>query len=124
MFELFYMGGPLFMGILTIILITTLVVAVLNGYKVLKGDYESDMAFRKIGYIKSLGLFGLVVGVLGQLIGLLGAFSAIEEAGNVSAAIVAGGLKISMITTIYGFVIYLISYLNRQIPLCAVRCNT
>jgi biopolymer transport protein ExbB/TolQ len=64
-----------------------------------------------IGYIKQVGLFGLVVGVLGQLIGLFEAFEAIELAGDITLAMVAGGIRVSMITTLYGFLIFVFSFL-------------
>lgn len=51
----------------------------------------------------------MIIGILGQLIGLMEAFSAIERAGDVSPAILAGGLKVSMITTLYGIFIYMLS---------------
>lgn len=112
MFELFYEGGTLFMSILTLIFISMLAVSVVNGLPVLKGDYDSTAdAARKLSYIKSVGLFGLVVGVMGQMIGLLSAFNAIQVVGDVSPSMLAGGLKVSMITTLYGFLIYVISYL-------------
>lgn len=112
MFELFYMGGPLFMGILTLIFICMICVSVINGLPVFRGGIEDlEMAARKIGYIKSVGLFALVIGILGQLIGLYSAFQAIENAGDISPALVAGGFKVSMVTTLYGFFIYAFSLL-------------
>jgi len=39
------------------------------------------------------------------------AFSAIERAGDISPAIVVGGLKVSMISTLYGILIYMVSIL-------------
>ena len=39
------------------------------------------------------------------------AFQAIEEIKDVSPALLAGGLKVSSLTTIYGFSIYIFSYL-------------
>lgn len=111
MFELFYMGGPLFMGILTLIFIAMVIVAIVNGKPVLKGSIEADQGRNRISYIKSVGLFALVMGVLGQLIGLFEAFKAIEIVKDISPAMMAGGLKVSMITTLYGLIIYLISYL-------------
>lgn len=112
MIELFYMGGPLFMGILTLIFICMICVSVINGLPVLRGGMEDlEMAVRKIAYIKSVGLFALVMGILGQLIGLYSAFQAIETAGDISPALVAGGFRVSMITTLYGFVIYACSLL-------------
>tara|TARA_B100000941_G_scaffold120714_1_gene84864 strand:- start:163985 stop:164416 length:432 start_codon:yes stop_codon:yes gene_type:complete len=111
MVELFYMGGTLFMSILTIIFVAMIAVAVLNGIPVIRGEIESAEGRAKIAYIKSVGLFALVIGILGQLIGLTDAFRAIEAAGDVAPSLVYGGLKISMITTLYGFMIYIISFL-------------
>ena len=110
MIELYYMGGPLFMGILTLILMAMLVVATINGLPVLKGS-KSEHDRVKISYIKEVGLFALVIGILAQLIGLYQAFMGIEAMGSVSSAMLAGGLKVSMITTLYGMVIYILSYL-------------
>jgi len=100
------------MSVLTLIFITVMVVSVFNGIPLFRDEIESkEEVARKIGYIKQIGLFGLVVGVLGQLIGLLEGFKAIEEAGDVSFAMLVGGLKVSMITTLYGILIYAISFL-------------
>ncbi len=111
MIEVFYMGGLRDMSILTIIFVAMIVVAVINGLPVLKGEVNPDAGRVKISYIKSVGLFALVIGIFSQLIGLTNAFKAIEEAGDVSPSLVYGGLKISLITTLYGFSIYIISYL-------------
>ena len=85
------MGGPLFMGMLTLIFIALIVAAVLK-----KG-------------VKEIGLLALAIGFLGQLIGLMGAFEGIEAMGGVSQSMLAGGLKVSSITSIYGLLIYIIS---------------
>ncbi|HDZ42058.1 MAG TPA: hypothetical protein ENH59_10340 [Bacteroidetes bacterium] len=112
MFELFYKGGPLFMGILTILFFIILAIAIYHLVIILKRDFKDiNEPRKKLKYVKSLGLFAFVTGILGQLIGLYHAFGAIEKAMDVSPAIIAGGLKISMITTIYGGFIFLISYL-------------
>ena len=112
MFNLFKMGGPLFMGILTAILCIILVIAVFYLFIIVRKDYKDLTETRKrLKYIRSLGLFGLVMGALGQMIGLYSAFSAIEMAMDISPAIMAGGLKVSMITTMYGMLIFLIAYL-------------
>ncbi|MGC9342850.1 MAG: MotA/TolQ/ExbB proton channel family protein [Bacteroidales bacterium] len=112
MFELFYMGGPLFMGILSILLLIVIVITVVFLVKVLNRQVESTANFRQqIKYIRAVGLFALVTGILGQLVGLYAAFIAIEAAADISPAILAGGLKVSMITTIYGILIYLFSIL-------------
>jgi biopolymer transport protein ExbB/TolQ len=104
MMNLFNMGGILFMSILTI---EFLVMAILAGKAVIAKEGSNKDA----ELMKSFGLLALVTGILGQLIGLYDAFNAIEMMGQVSPALLAGGLKISMITTLYGMVIYLISIL-------------
>ncbi|SNT13628.1 MotA/TolQ/ExbB proton channel family protein [Ekhidna lutea] len=103
MIELFQMGGILFMSILTIEL---LVVLFLLG----KGLVNKDSKARSL--IKSVGLLAVITGILGQLIGFFSAFEAIQQMGSVSPALLAGGLKVSMITTMYGITIYIIAILS------------
>jgi biopolymer transport protein ExbB/TolQ len=111
MMNLFFMGGPLFMGILTLVFIAMVSVAFVNGLPVLKGNISEDSP-RKIAYVKSVGLFALIFGILGQLIGLFSAFEAIELGQvSVSPSLLAAGFKVSMITTVYGLIIYVVSLL-------------
>lgn len=65
----------------------------------------------KVAMIQKAGLLAAVTGILGQLIGLFSAFEAIQQMGSVSPAMLAGGLKVSMITTMYGVFIYVIALL-------------
>lgn len=112
MFELFYTGGPLFMGVLTFLFFIILAIAAYHLVIILKNDFKDiNESRKKLKYIKSLGLFAFVSGIMGQLMGLYNAFGAIEQAMDISPQILAGGLKVSMITTIYGALIFLISYL-------------
>ena len=108
--DLFYQGGPLFMSILTILLLTMTVWIVYHLVKVFQSQQVNrEKALRKLKYGRSIGLFALIVGILGQLIGFYDAFSAIERMNDVSPALVYGGIKVSMITTLYGILIYLFS---------------
>lgn len=98
MLDLFYAGGTLFMTLLTILLIGVIV------------------CFWKFpNWVKEIGLLALSIGILGQIIGLYGAFKGIEQSGEVSQQIMAGGLKVSSITTIYGVLIYILSLILRLI---------
>ena len=108
--DLFVMGGALFMGILTILLVVILAVYVYFALTIAGGKAESKKNFsHQLSYLKSLGLFTMIIGIFGQLIGLTEAFKAIEAAMDISPAIMAGGLKVSMITTLYGIIINLLS---------------
>lgn len=110
MFDLFVMGGPLFMSIVTIGLILVLI-ATVRGVMLIfgTGDHPEEFIRGQLGLIKSAGLFAAVCGVLGQMIGLYSAFDAIEQIGSVSPAMLAGGLKVSSITTLYGLIVYVIA---------------
>jgi len=100
------------MGILTILLLALLAMTVYFIINLSTGKAVEKKNFRhQLGYIKSAGLFTMITGILGQLIGLLEAFRAIERVGDISPALLAGGLKVSMITTLYGILIYLFSIL-------------
>jgi hypothetical protein len=110
--DLFTMGGALFMGILTTLLVIMLATAVYFFVRIISGKAADQANFgHKLTYVKSVGLFTMITGILGQLIGLLEAFKAIERVGDISPAMLAGGLKVSMITTLYGILIYLVSIL-------------
>ncbi|MTI41161.1 MotA/TolQ/ExbB proton channel family protein [Fulvivirga lutimaris] len=111
MIDLFYAGDPLFMGMLTLVLFVNLAISTMYFLAIQKGEPSVDDIRRKLKTIKSVGLFGLMLGILTQLMGLHGMFLAIEEIGDVSPALLAGGLKVSLISTEYGIVIFLISYL-------------
>ena len=104
------MGGSLFMSILTILLVIIVAVSVYFAISIANGKAKDKANFKHLlKYVKSLGLFTMITGILGQLIGLFSAFTAIEAAMDISPSIIAGGLKISLITTLTGIVIYLIS---------------
>jgi len=110
--DLFIMGGSLFMGILTILLVIILAISVYFAVLISSGKASGKKNFwHQLNYIKSVGMFTMITGILGQLIGLLMAFKAIEGAMDISPAILAGGLKVSMITTLYGILINLLAFL-------------
>ena len=108
MMELFWMGGPLFMGLITIAFFAGLAAGVYAYITISKGQLSNEQIAKRIDNVKSLGLLALVIGVLGQMIGLFEAFKAIEQMGSVSPAMLAGGLKVSSITTLWGLTSYAI----------------
>jgi hypothetical protein len=93
------------MSILSIAFITMVVLNVIGFMK--KVDASISMKFAEVA--KEVGVFALAWGVLGQVVGLFGAFQAIEAMGEVSQAVLAGGLKVSSYTTAYGLIIFIIS---------------
>lgn len=49
-----------------------------------------------------------MLGFLGTVVGMVQSFDAIEKAGDISATIVAGGIKVALLTTIGGLVVAII----------------
>ncbi len=93
MFRLFAVGGPIYMAILTILLVALL----LSAWKVPK-------------CIKEIGLLALVLGILFQLIDIYAVCHALAQTRNdVDITVLAGGLKVSLIAPIYGMAIYALS---------------
>ena len=48
------------------------------------------------------------LGFLGTVIGMVQAFDTIQQVGDISPTVVAGGMKVALITTIFGIVVALI----------------
>lgn len=110
--NLFYTGGLAFMSILSILLIIMTAWFIYHfviGFNAQAKNKEKVLHNMKYG--RSIGLFAMITGILGQLIGLYQALTAIEKAADISPAIVFRGIQVSMISTLYGIVIYLLSLL-------------
>ncbi|MDO9510284.1 MAG: MotA/TolQ/ExbB proton channel family protein [Bacteroidales bacterium] len=45
-----------------------------------------------------------MLGFLGTVVGMVGAFDSIEAAGDISPTVVAGGMKIALLTTVFGLI--------------------
>jgi len=110
----FLEGGPTFMGFLTILLIITvawIIFYFVRAYNSKQDDTENLL--RKMGYGKLLGLFAMTTGFLGQLIGLTAMFDAIQMANlrgeEIKPVLIWGGVKVTMIVTMYGILIFLFS---------------
>jgi hypothetical protein len=111
MFELFWMGGIEFMSVLTLMFLVALIFSALSASDIFSKGLKGEEVKRRLDYVKFFGLLALVTGVLGQFIGMFSAFQAIEQVGEVSQAMLAGGLKVSSITSIYGMLIFVITRL-------------
>ncbi len=99
-------GGMFFMFPILLMLLLILFLTIKNILILRKEGFSSE---KYIKLINSVGLLTLVWGVLGQLIGLVVAFDKIELLDEISTAMLAGGLKVSALPTIFGFVVFVVS---------------
>lgn len=89
--------GPL------LILLIIIVVLFVKGLK--------DNSEKTLKLINSLALFSFVFGVLGFVIGFLGALEDIAVASDVPLQVLAGGFKVGLLSPTFGMVIFLIGKL-------------
>ena len=107
MYELYVEGGA-FMMPLTLLGLVAVLLTIKKALDVFGHAEQPASAHRPmINAVLQVGIFSFFLGILSQAIGLLNALQAIEQMGNVAPAMVAGGLKVSMIAPIYGLLILL-----------------
>jgi len=59
-----------------------------------------------------VGWFAIAIGFLGQTFGLIMAFDTIQAMGDLSPQMVAGGLKLTLLSSLFGVVSFLIARLE------------
>jgi len=99
-------GGPFFMSLILICFLLTLFFLVKAGLSLKK---DSDLTNKMISLSTDTSLLGLVLGFLGSVIGLISAFDSIESVGNVSSEVFAGGLKVALLSLVFGTATFCIS---------------
>ena len=110
-------GGPVFMVPLVLIIIAILILFIIA----LLGKKKIVHVNQLIGHIS---LFGMIWGLLGSTMGLISAFDAIEAAGDVSQPLFAGGLKVALLTTVFGFITFLIGRVAMLVLTIKIQMRT
>ena len=72
-------------------------------------------AWKAPRWVKEIGIGALVFAIFGTLLGLAQVFDAIQTFPDVSLAVICGGLKVTLITTFYGLIVFFISLILRVI---------
>lgn len=99
-------GGPFFMTLILISLLLSLFFLV-KGFLNLNSNPEKLKKMLRLA--SDASLLGLVLGFLGSIIGLIEAFDAVEAFDKMNTALLAGGLKVSFLTTVFGSFVFVIS---------------
>ncbi|MCK5729469.1 MAG: MotA/TolQ/ExbB proton channel family protein [Draconibacterium sp.] len=106
LFELFKMGGVQFMTVVTILGVAMIFYSVKS---IINVHVKNDYSGKGVNYIIMYGSLAFIIGLLGQAVGVFAAFAAIQAAGDVSPALIAGGLRVSMIVPLYGLFYFILS---------------
>jgi hypothetical protein len=106
-YELHLVGGVNFMFPLALLLLTNLG---LIGFVILRTVQKQKNNSRVLELIRQLGGLALAWGVFSTVIGLFFAFGALEEMKDtLPFEVIMGGLKVALITALYGMIIFIIS---------------
>lgn len=104
MFKLFVAGGPVWMSVLTVLLVAIFFAA-----------------WKAPRWVLKIGTFALTFGFLSFVLGISQMYAALQEVAAplgdtvtgvfdlVSPMVLLGGLKVSLVPVMYGMIIYLVS---------------
>jgi hypothetical protein len=108
--ELHFMGGPQFMFTISLIFLLVILLAIIALVKLSdQSKFDRVTVKNLILSILYLGSFAAIWGIFGQGLGIYQALYAIQMAGDISPALIIGGIKVSMIAPLYGVSILLLS---------------
>ncbi len=97
-------GGPFFMWPIVIVFIV--IVALFVRQLIIKSEKAHTITL-----LSNISLFILSWGLLGSVIGLIEAFDAVESMDAVSRGMMAGGLKVALLCTVFGLFTFIIARL-------------
>ena len=72
------------------------------------GSVEMGRLERGLTWISLAIALAPMLGFMGTVIGMIGAFDAIAEAGDINPTVVAGGIKVALLTTVFGLIVAVI----------------
>lgn len=72
------------------------------------GSVQMGLLEKGVSWISLFIALAPMLGFMGTVIGMIDAFDAIEAAGDISPSLVAGGIKIALLTTVFGLIVAII----------------
>jgi len=72
------------------------------------GSVQMGLLERGLTWISLFIALAPMLGFMGTVIGMIQAFDAIEKAGDISAGLVAHGIKVALLTTVFGLIVAII----------------
>jgi len=108
LFDRFLEGGALFMSLILICLLMSIFFTVKS---ILKIKIDKEVSKKTLKHISDSGTLGLALGVMGAFLGLISAFDVLEASGGAEPAIIAGGLKVALLSPLFGLLTFSVSKL-------------
>ena len=108
LFNRFMEGGALFMSLILICLLISIYFIVKS---ILNIKTNIEISKKMLKHICDSGTLGLALGVMGAFLGLITAFDVLEASGEAEPSIVAGGLKVALLSPLFGLFTFSVSKL-------------
>lgn len=80
----------------------------LKAFANLNGEAAAFLKYKKL--INQVVLLGLVISFANSLMGLIQGFDSLEASGGADPAILAGGLKITLLSPLFGLTVFILGY--------------
>jgi biopolymer transport protein ExbB/TolQ len=102
-------GGPFFMFPLAILFFTNIGLVLYSAFTLIQ---KKSLSSKYLEAIKLIGTLAAVFGSLGTMVGLMEAFDALEGMKEMLPfQVIMGGMKVAIITVIYGLFVFCVSML-------------
>lgn len=72
------------------------------------GSVQMGQLERGLVWISLFIALAPMLGFMGTVIGMISAFDSIQQAGDISPSLVAGGIKVALLTTVFGLIVAII----------------
>ena len=72
------------------------------------GGVQMGNLEKNVTWISLCIALGPMLGFMGTVIGMISAFDKIQQVGDISATVVAGGIKVALLTTVFGLIVAMI----------------
>jgi|TARA_B110000196_G_scaffold86022_1_gene74497 hypothetical protein len=108
LFNRFMEGGALFMSLILVSFLISIYYIVKS---ILNIKTNIGVSIKMLKHINDSSVLGLALGILGAFLGLISAFDALEASGQADPAVIAGGLKIALLSPLFGLFTFSVSKL-------------
>lgn len=108
LFDRFLEGGVLFMSLILFCLLMSIFFTIKS---ILKINSDKETSKKILKHISDSGTLGLALGVMGAFLGLVSAFDVLEASGAAEPSIIAGGLKVALLSPLFGLFTFSVSKL-------------
>lgn len=106
-FEMYKAGGP-YMNLISVMVLITVFITVL---KVKELVVNKIARLNYLDLILMAGSLAIAIGFLSQIVGITQALEAIREAADISPQLLMGGAIVSFYAPIWGFIVFIFSFL-------------